>query len=177
MNKIETAGVLKILSSVFTTVRVTAETVEAWAQCFSDESYDEVLRGVRFLIKSAPRDFVNPSHVFDAMRRAAGATVPNATIAWQQQGRVQGDDIAAQAWRIWGGDKRHGMSVDINSGYATADDRYRYNSDKKEFSEIYNGLVERNKHNHAMGVGGRGATLTIESKQTPERVRKLEVLK
>lgn len=169
MNKHETAGILRILSSTFTTIRVTAETVDAWHQCFSDERYQDVLHGVKFLIKSAPREFINVSHVFDAMRRAAGATVPNATIAWQQLGRVQGDDIAGQAWRIWGGDKRHGMSVDVNSGYATADDRYRYNADKKEFVEIYNGLVERQKHERALGLVG------IEAQSEP--VRKLEVIK
>lgn len=176
MNKIETAGILKILSSVFSSLRVTPETVEAWHQCFSDEQHDEVLRGVKFLIKSAPREFVNPSHVFDAMRRAAGATVPNATIAWQQQGRVAGDDIAAQAWRIWGGDRRHNMGVDISSGYTTADDRYRYNADKKEFVEIYNGLVERAKHERAIGINRTESTEHIDN-ATQQRVRKLEVLK
>lgn len=169
MNKIETVGILKILSSVYPTLNVTPDIIDVWHQCFSDERYQDVLHGVKFLIKSAPREFVNPSHVFDAMRRAAGATVPNATIAWQQQGRVQGDDIAAQAWRIWGGDRRHGMSVDVNSGYATSDDRYRYNADKKEFVEIYNGLVERSKHEHAIGL--------VEIGTQSEPVRKLEVIK
>lgn len=124
-----------------------ADALEMWELALADEAPEAAVKAVLYLAKHDKSEF-GPSLkklLFTIEEQKSGGN-DAAELAWSSKGR--NSELAAEAWREWGGDSRWGALPDPRYCEDSGKAESQLSFARKEFLELYAALEERQRQGH-----------------------------
>lgn len=146
----ESAKVVGYISKLWQTFGVDKDTIAAWALALNDCTADEVMTAINIFIKQSANDFPpSPPALYRIIKQGKQQTINSPALAYEARGRIEGDEIAAEAWEVWGGDRHWGMLPSQSCSWLSDAERAQVARERKRYIEIYEGL--QNQADHEQG--------------------------
>ena len=151
MTRDEIKKLLKLISSTWINFKWDTESVDAWEFAFDDISGADAGKAFKIFLKTSKTAF--PPTPPELIRIVNELNLPpqlkiTPEEAWDQK---QTNPLAAEAYRLWGGEKRRGAMVDP-SWTGNHKDQVTVDFAMKHFYELFQNVCDAMKAKEAQGI-------------------------